>query len=1386
MTSILAEAALRVETCIFKDISGIAIPENLNDQELGEKNIPEIETEIPVENNRVNCENNDNAGDTNINNNDIINENDDINKSDTKINNNDIINENDDNINNSDTIINNNDANINNGDNNVDDEDPNIIHSVETDDINIENNSNNNEGNNTSGVYALLRWIRKTSDDKHTINNDEITMTDDKQAEFIVQNNLEVFDEVQSLEQKELDRLRELEELERVRSLALLADVAGGVHHLAGKTPAASWLLHTTCIVGMAEGEKSAENGTTSPTEVKFSDVLAELKKVFDVDEETLQECLKNAQVVKAPEVVLRLHILEAKDLKMKSVSGSTNPYVTASLSHSSHRTRLLHQTRCPKWDQRFDMKFQDVQKEVLKLEVWHEHEHLGVGVVRDIRDLKGLGRLVKGSTAPDHLLLGGVLLPLKDIPESGLEKWYPLMKDDSNPSNSLSSSNSNLSVGGTQLSSTSSHTFNLTSQLTHLKNTGAALIHSGHSPNSTHKQRGELKISASFGCAEKSEVYSIKTYESLLVKFILHYVENVPDRAPWCGQLPPEGVCALHIMALMAGLTEHHKLLALWTAACRTSNVDCVWLSQVLQNILSTDQSEFTADQLQSLHDSLLAWMSHAEDKLCSLHSHYPAERGVTSAHQLGGLLRGLRLLSKSRLSAEFLVDRKIDVEQMVRKAVEKHTSQWWLALLERELKDSLTPDEQILRVINITDECYTFIELATSLYSPVFVNDFGLPYLRIVYLFITKKLNPCVRPLLMNVYSRLLSNHAGNKCQDTGNKNVPTDAKNHYALNAGTSLWQLYINLGRIHKQGSTMPAEVRNESGVREYHRWFSKGVMHWMQVAQTRIHGIISNAVTADQLVPCDEYCNFSSSATDAVTVFLGVRNWWLELAWPDPQNSGVLLGKILEDLCCCATYYCDLLRHKVDSIYVAQQGEGKVFITKQICIGLNNIERVRDEVAKLPEVFRVSDLLETISKGTPDSTNSEANRAAAEQFKGTFQRLISSAMENMETKLTEFVDSVVDKVSGILLAGLTDACEAHKPELLLGEVLDPGLALMREVLQDTNFRRFLLALWRCLLELIRTLVLRSAERRKPEFFQAVHDVLCSSLLFFTPLGGLEQEEAITDEYTSLLELLSTLRLSTSQLIGRYYQERAEERQLLSVTSRGDLFVNMFFTRSSKLVVEVVMSRDMQTDDDSSSQGSRNSHGKAPTSPSHVPVDPYVKVQLVPSDLFPGAVTYTTKVMKRSDPAIFQETFTYTLSAEDHSVREGYLLFTLKDHNLARSNTFIGEAVVPLAGVVVVESEAISCQPKTQQLKLTRPGIEAAYKPLATLRLRRSADHVACTFLRKIAPRFAEPHVRKESKDSNVLPVPDEDKASEKGGRSPKIFDRLFASAVKHDS
>ena len=99
---------------------------------------------------------------------------------------------------------------------------------------------------------------------------------------------------------------------------------------------------------------------------------------------------------------------------------------------------------------------------------------------------------------------------------------------------------------------------------------------------------------------------------------------------------------------------------------------------------------------------------------------------------------------------------NRKGNINELVKRSVEVHIARWWSLLLERELKDNLDPEDQVEQVIAITDECYLFIALATSFYSPIFVNDFNLPYLRVVYLYITKKINPCVRPLLMNLYSR------------------------------------------------------------------------------------------------------------------------------------------------------------------------------------------------------------------------------------------------------------------------------------------------------------------------------------------------------------------------------------------------------------------------------------------------------------------------------------------------------------------------------------------------------------------------------------------------------------------------------------------------------
>lgn len=70
--------------------------------------------------------------------------------------------------------------------------------------------------------------------------------------------------------------------------------------------------------------------------------------------------------------------------------------------------------------------------------------------------------------------------------------------------------------------------------------------------------------------------------------------------------------------------------------------------------------------------------------------------------------------------------------------------------------------------------------------------------------------------------------------------------------------------------------------------------------------------------------------------------------------------------------------------------------------------MNNIERVRMEMVNLPTQFGFQELLQKIrAAGSGDS--------AADQLKDTVDRLIVNAVENMEGKVNEFIDTVLEKV-----------------------------------------------------------------------------------------------------------------------------------------------------------------------------------------------------------------------------------------------------------------------------------------------------------------------------------------------------------------------------------
>lgn len=72
------------------------------------------------------------------------------------------------------------------------------------------------------------------------------------------------------------------------------------------------------------------------------------------------------------------------------------------------------------------------------------------------------------------------------------------------------------------------------------------------------------------------------------------------------------------------------------------------------------------------------------------------------------------------------------------------------------------------------------------------MFNREMNVNYMQTAYLSVCNKINPCVRPLIMNIYNRM----------PTGGTPITEESDDgKYALEVGTSLWQLYCNLGRLH---------------------------------------------------------------------------------------------------------------------------------------------------------------------------------------------------------------------------------------------------------------------------------------------------------------------------------------------------------------------------------------------------------------------------------------------------------------------------------------------------------------------------------------------------------------------------------------------------------
>ncbi|XP_063882646.1 BAI1-associated protein 3-like isoform X3 [Scylla paramamosain] len=1001
--------------------------------------------------------------------------------------------------------------------------------------------------------------------------------------------------------------------------------------------------------------ETGLEGAATQDTPT-MDELQKELKDLFEVDEATMVQIKEQAQKKDSPHITLHVSVHEATDLKPKTPRETSHPYciVRVSGSNETFKTRVLTDTLAPVWESQFSMWIPARQDAKIAVEVWHDPQEGGVEHF-SVRDIRELSRLVRGATSKEmRNLLGSVILPLADMKEQSTEGWYHLSKSREEECNQMSSRESfkaNKKRGSVRLTLRVATVAQLNLIGPHwFENFLSRVIQHrlGYLSTFSNFRRGRTRTERTFRSL-RSTSKSTKNNSNVLKSSRSCIVSNnsvsdgsnidsegmVSFSPPWKGTLSSTKVCLLEHYAITLNLTPPIIAFSWWKVCSRLVAVEQAFLGSLLKTLQGyLSEGRYSQAETEDIESSLRQWVETETDKLRNLTTHFPAYSKIVSYAQLQGIIRNFNaVMNDCNMKEMNIFPSSSSINQLISDSLMEFSRIWWESCLKSKGRNShtATEDQQLMFAVSVAGEVYTFLAEVCNFYHDVFYREASISFLKLTYTLLTTELGARVRTLLHQIYSSSVKKklaRASGHCE-----------ADRYSLEPGTPVWQLYKKFEIIEKIGENLPSEVQQQSGLQSYQQWFLGGIERWMERVFARTKALITKDIEKDDLGM--NSTGVSPSAVETKSNFKIIKSSWQKLSWPEEVEVDRVMNPLLHNLCGLGTHFVRLMITKLESRHEEDTSRDLSFLSPQSCSGLNNIQYLRKEIEAVPEFF--------------DLTHSDKG--------GNNFSVVTKTSSKMEESVSLFMDNAVAKVRPTLSRAVEASCDMGSEYHLVHDVLDKEFCVLRQRLDDTNFKSFILKIWNALIVIFTETVEKNATSHSAEYFKGVFIVLERCWFFFTPIDhtGLEPQCACTSEYLSLKKTLSNLKLPTEALIAKYYQERHEEL-LQTHSCTAELVVRAFFMRSGKLVIEVIMARNIV-----------GTSRKLP--------DTQVTVKLVPNEWFQSGLIAKTKIHRKTDTPVFDEKFEVVVCPTDGGLKTGYLHFLLKSHYLLQSHV-IGEAVLPL--------------------------------------------------------------------------------------------------------
>ncbi|XP_045603219.2 protein unc-13 homolog D [Procambarus clarkii] len=823
-----------------------------------------------------------------------------------------------------------------------------------------------------------------------------------------------------------------------------------------------------------------------------------------------------------------------------------------------------------------------------------------------------------------------------------------------------------------------------------------------------------KVRLSGSLSAVTDLTNINYKTHGALL-KLVLHHLLHSSDTidinkrsAMWNGTVP-DGISAVIAQhALLLNLSMEAQQLLWWSTAVQAGAVDAIWTLAQLKAVQSSlVLNLYSSEEQLELCSSLCFFRSKCLKQIQNLDIVFP----ITSDHsklQLSSTLKALQSLHNHPQTRQLLSHvKQSGVNEDVTKAIKQYADQWWRRTCQPALDKAASVSEQCNAALTVTEEVLFLLKHHSKPYNDIFMQEMDIRAVMYIYETVVSNMVEALQPVVADLQSKIISELFSENRDD----------KPQCDFGLGSSLFKVFKNLDIISLLNLDVPPVIKTSTGVDQYYQWFIPAVESWLHSTNQLAYDHVLQAIQRDSFTPIDFHNSFSQSSKETTAIFHSIKVWWHKLSWPDPSSRSLFLLKTLENMYSLCIYYVDTLCKTTDRLL--EEYSNGLHISEKVCIALQNIDEIQKEMERLPEIFGIHALVTTIIE--------EGNESLAVQINSNEETLTSSKLHDMKVKTHDFMDVIINKMKATIDKSIDDANEFHESSLLLKEVLDPSVVILRNGLQDHYFQHFLWGFWKATLSTIASKISINS-KREYVYFETMHKILQELFKFFTPeSGGLDPTLAKTPDYASVLDHLEIMRMDSNRLIANYCQERYDEQTEATLPVTGLLVIRAFYKDADHLAVRIIMARDIvaSTEEDARS----------------LPLEYFVKLQLQPPGWFPKATKAHTKILKE-DPATFDEEFEFDISGSDTSQTDkGMLLLTLKDKNRIYSDIVLGEAFVSLSNIPSDLSEV-----KNSYLHLNLLSKDRHYRALDIL-LSRKSDNTANHFIKKICKRYPELHLNR---------------------------------------